>query len=164
MTARIDHVREHDRRAAEHAVFQCHALVDRDVVLDFDAGAHDGAVGDIDVLADGTPRAYRRPFRDMREMPDTRSLSDRARIVHTGCLVNPERPAHRHPFTGTGAPSSSSDFCAAARIRTTWSPCAPSLSGVAPVRTQSRKCWHSRRSGSVVPKWGIRMSPKRTCR
>src|SRR2546428_1935099 len=122
MTARIDHVREHDRRAAEHAVFQRHALVNRDVVLDFDAGAHDGAVGDIDVLANGTPRAYRRPFRDMREMPDARFLSDRARIVHAGRLVSPERSAHRHPFTGTGAPSSSTDFSAAARFRTTCSP------------------------------------------
>src|SRR2546428_8249303 len=114
MTARIDHVREHDRRAAEHAVFQRHAVVDRDVVLDFDAGAHDGAVGDIDILADGAPWTYRRPFRDMREVPDARSLSDRARIVHAGRLVSPERPVHGHPFTGTGAPSSSSDFCAAA--------------------------------------------------
>src|SRR2546427_6111919 len=119
MTARIDHVREHDRRAAEHAVFQCHALVDRDVVLDFDAGAHDGAVGDIDVLADGTPRAYRRPFRDMREMPDARSLSDRARIVHAGRLASPETLPHGHPSTGTGAPSSSSDSFASARIGTT---------------------------------------------
>src|SRR5437899_5264313 len=159
MTGRVDPVREHDRRAAEHAVFQCHALVDRDAVLDFDAGAHDGAVGDIDVLADGTPRAYRRPFRDMREMPDARSLSDRARIVHAGRLVSPESLSHGHPFTGTGAPSSSNDVWAAARIRTTWTPCAPSLRGVAPVRMQSRKCWHSRRSGSAAPICGIRTSP-----
>src|SRR2546427_4639846 len=151
MTARIDHVRESHGWPADHPFFQRHALVDRDVVLDFDAGAHDGAVGDIDVLANGTPRAYRRPFRDMREMPDARFLSDRARIVHAGRLVSPERSAHRHPFTGTGAPSSSSDFCAAARIRTTWSPCTPSLRGVAPLRLQSRKCWHSSRRGSAEP-------------
>src|SRR5207245_6925092 len=124
MTARIDHVREHDRRAAEHAVFQCHALVDRDVVLDFDAGAHDGAVGDIDVLADGTPRAYRRPFRDMRAMPDARSLSDRARIVHAGRLVSLESISHSQPFIVSDAPCSSSDFCAAAKIRTPATPCA----------------------------------------
>src|SRR5206468_4606665 len=65
VAAGVDHIREHDRRPAEHAVFQRHAVVDRNVVLDFDASAHDGAGGDKDVLADGTPRAKRGPFRDM---------------------------------------------------------------------------------------------------
>src|SRR6266511_3834547 len=96
MRARIDHVREHDRRPAEHAVFQRHAVVDRDVVLDFDAGAHDGTGGDVDVLADGAPRTYRRPFRDMREMPHARSFSDRTRIVHAGRLVSQKCPLASH--------------------------------------------------------------------
>src|SRR5712691_6670029 len=90
MAAWIDHVREHHRWPAEHGVLQRHAVIDRDVILDLDAGAHHGAGGDIDVLPDGAPRPYRRPFRDMREVPDTCSFADRVRIANARRLVSPK--------------------------------------------------------------------------
>ncbi len=52
MTARRDHVREDGRRAAEHAVLEGDAVVDRDVVLDLHAVADDDAGGDEHVLGE----------------------------------------------------------------------------------------------------------------
>src|SRR5579885_2557959 len=81
MAARIDHVREDHRMAAEYVIFQDAAGIYGNVVLDFDVIADDNAGRHHHVLADVTVRADPRVLHDVGEVPDSGTCSDRAAIL-----------------------------------------------------------------------------------
>ena len=88
VAARIDDVREHHRRPAEHVVLELDALVDRDVVLDLHVVADPRAVHHDDVLAERAALADDRAAEHVAEMPDLRAGADRRAVVDVRGLVN----------------------------------------------------------------------------
>ena len=79
--ARIEHISEYHRRAAEHVVLEDHPGVDRYIVLDLAAVADDTVGGDDDVLADIDALANRAVLHDVTEVPDARTRTDLAGAV-----------------------------------------------------------------------------------
>src|SRR5262249_40042939 len=70
VTAGVEHVGEDAGRSAEDIVFQRHAFVDRDVVLDLHVVADPGPGHDDDVLAEVAAFTDLRPGHDVDEVPD----------------------------------------------------------------------------------------------
>jgi hypothetical protein len=86
--ARIDHVGEHARRAAEDFFFECHFFIEADVVLHLRASADAHALADVDVLAKLHARADYGLFTHVAEVPNLGALAQRARLIHDGGRVD----------------------------------------------------------------------------
>src|SRR5262245_49384115 len=99
MTAGVDQVGEDHRRAPKHVVFQDHAGVDGDVVLNLDVVADDHIRRDHDVLSDVAPRADRGAGHHVGEVPDLRALADAAPLIDIRRLVGEKA----HAFHTAGA-------------------------------------------------------------
>ena len=94
--ARIEYIGERHGGTAEHAVFQQHPFVDRNVVLDLAAAADPHLAVDVDVLAENAVFADSRSGHDVAEMPDPGSASDLARLVDHRGGVGVESRVGRH--------------------------------------------------------------------
>ena len=86
-TGRI-HVGKDAGRPAEDVVFQVHAFVDRDVVLDTDAVADRYPRTDVDVLSEGAVAADDGAGLDMAEVPYLRPGSDGCAGIHVAALMH----------------------------------------------------------------------------
>src|SRR5439155_23502520 len=136
-------------------------LAQRRVVVDAHLVADRGVGMDHHQVADATPRPDPDVGTDHAALPDHGALAE-----HGGGIDDAGAGLHDTPAfsaaIATGAPPASSEAWAALSTRTTRRPSSPSVSGVLRSRTQSRKCWHSSRSGSWSEILGITMSPMRT--
>jgi len=86
----IEHVGEHHGGPAKHVVFQGHALVHRDVVLDLAAVPDDRARADHHVLADAAVAADLRALEHVAEVPYLRVLTDANVLIDKARLVGKE--------------------------------------------------------------------------
>src|SRR5699024_2535848 len=78
----IDHVGKDAGRPQEHTVLALHTCVNRDVILDFAAVPQLHARGDDHVLSDIAVLPNGTAAHDMGKVPDLRSCTDRAALIH----------------------------------------------------------------------------------
>ena len=86
--ARIVDVGEDAGRSTEHAILKCHALVDRDIVLNLAMSADRHIRADDDVLADHAVRTDLDRAKNVAEMPDRRVVADFDAIIDVDRLMN----------------------------------------------------------------------------
>src|SRR5262249_26861951 len=84
---RIEDIREHRAGTHKDLVLQCHALIDRDIVLDLAAVADAHIRPDHDVLAEHAVCTDAASGEDMGEMPDLRAVADHRTCIHHGGLM-----------------------------------------------------------------------------
>ena len=77
--------------AAEDAVLQAHAVIERDVVLNLAAVAEHDVAADHDVLPDDAVPPDPAVPHDVAEMPDAGAGADLAGLVHIGAFVDRHR-------------------------------------------------------------------------
>ena len=81
------YIREYAGGTAEDIVFNFHAFVNRNVILDPDTVADAGVVAHIHILAQGTVRPDHSPPLDMAEMPNLRPGAYRDAVIHVAAFV-----------------------------------------------------------------------------
>ena len=86
------HIREHAGRAAENIVFQFHAFVHRDVVLEPATVADPHVVADIDILSERTVPSDNGSPLDMAEVPYLRAGADGDSLIDIAAFVNEKLP------------------------------------------------------------------------
>src|ERR1700729_70997 len=86
--ARIDHIGEHAARAAKDVVFECHAFIKADIVLDLAVVADRHVRPDHDVLSDRTVPADRDIAENMTKIPYARAFADDDPLIDIGAFVN----------------------------------------------------------------------------
>ena len=82
------YIREYAGRTAEDIVFDLHALVDRNIVLNPDTIANASVITYIHILAQGTVRSNDSSLLDMAEMPNFRSGANLYAVIHIAAFVN----------------------------------------------------------------------------
>ena len=82
------YIREYAGWTTEDIVFNFHAFVDRNVVLDADTVADADIVTHIHILSQGTVRADHGSTLNMAEMPNLRSGAYLDAVIHVAALVN----------------------------------------------------------------------------
>ena len=87
-----DHIREHAGRAAENIVFQFHAFVHGDVVLEPATVADPHIVADIDILTERTVPSDNSSPLDMAEVPYLRVGADGDSLIDIAAFVNEKLP------------------------------------------------------------------------
>src|SRR6478736_5880783 len=88
LRARVFHVGEYARRAAEDFVLEFHPVEDRDVVLDLDVVANFGPSSHENVLPNRAIAADGRAAHHVGKMPNARAAADGATRVDTRARVN----------------------------------------------------------------------------
>src|SRR5215472_2990014 len=88
MAAGTNDIGKHHGWTAEYVVFQFHARIQGDVILNLYviADAHSG--GNVDVLTKIASAPNLAIRHDVRKMPDLRAFADFARLIHDGGGVN----------------------------------------------------------------------------
>ena len=90
LAARIEHVGEDHRRAAEDVILQGHPLVDRHVVLDLDMIADGDVVAHVDVLPQGALLPDLAAALHVAVVPDLGAGADLAAVVDEGSGMHKE--------------------------------------------------------------------------
>src|SRR5215469_13361714 len=84
MAARTDYVGKHHGWTAEYVVFQFHARIQGDVILNLYVITDAPSGGNVDVLTEIAFAANLAIRHDVRKMPDLRAFADFARLIHDG--------------------------------------------------------------------------------
>lgn len=90
----INNVGKHDRRTDEHAILQHHAVVHRNIVLNFHAITNHHVIIHKHILAKDTVGAHNAARHQVREMPHPGAGADLRAGIYNGCWMNKDFRGH----------------------------------------------------------------------